>query len=62
MVEVQTKDQRIFQFHVKDLVEAGYIRDKLRKLAFYDWNSNNVQDLLHVTFAVKYRRALFNDQ
>jgi len=37
-----------------------YLRTELKKLAFYDWNSSNIQEMLHVTFALKYRLALYS--
>lgn len=59
-VEILTKDQRKFSFYCKDLVEACYFRDSIKRLAFFDY-SNQVSELMQVTFACKYKKALVGD-
>jgi hypothetical protein len=51
---------RKLKFFLKDLVEAMYLRDSIKRLAFYDANNSNITDFLSITFACKYYRALLD--
>ena len=48
------------KFFLKDLVEAIYLRDSIKRLAFYDANNSNISEFFNLTFARKYFTALID--